>query len=78
MKKILIISDGAIGHHYIERVIGTYTSENLYYVVHTQHKNFEGYNPARFKFFQFDPTSFYKVSNLLKMDFWQVILVMEI
>ncbi|MDD2780640.1 TrkA C-terminal domain-containing protein [Sulfuricurvum sp.] len=77
MKKILIISDGAIGNHYIERVIGTYTSENLYYVVHTQHKSFEGYNPARFKFFQFDPTSFYKISNLLKMDFWQVLLVME-
>jgi hypothetical protein len=77
MKKILIVSDGAIGHHYIERVIGTYTSENLYYVVQTQENSFEGYNPARFKFFQFDPTSFYKISNLLKMDFWQVILVIE-
>jgi uncharacterized protein len=77
MKKILIVSDGAIGHHYLERVISTYTSENLYYVVHTQHNDFEGYNSARFKFFQFDPTSFYKISNLLKMDFWQVILVIE-
>ncbi|MFY9141894.1 COG3400 family protein [Sulfuricurvum sp.] len=77
MKKILIVSDGAIGHHYIERVIGTYTSENLYYVVQTQENGFQGYNPARFKFFQFDPTSFYKISNLLKMDFWQVILVIE-
>ncbi|MDD2950609.1 MAG: TrkA C-terminal domain-containing protein [Sulfuricurvum sp.] len=77
MKKILIVSDGAIGHHYIERVIGTYTSENLYYVVQTQENDFQGFNPARFKFFQFDPTSFYKISNLLKMDFWQVILVIE-
>ena len=77
MKKILIVSDGAIGKHYIERVIGTYTSENLYYVVHTEENRFEGYNPARYKFFQFDPTSFYKISNLLKMDFWQVVLVME-
>lgn len=77
MKKILIVSDGAIGNHYVERVIGTYTSENLYYVVQTQENGFQGYNPARFKFFQFDPTSFYKISNLLKMDFWQVILVIE-
>lgn len=77
MKKILIVSDGAIGQHYIERVIGTYTSENLYYIVQTSEKVFEGYNPARYKFFQFDPTSFYKISNLLKMDFWQVVLVME-
>lgn len=77
MKKILIVSDGAIGHHYIERVMGTYTSENLYYVVQTHENDFQGYNPARYKFFQFDPTSFYKISNLLKMDFWQIILVME-
>lgn len=77
MKKILIVSDGAIGQHFIERVIGTYTTENLYYVVQTGDKKFEGYNPARYKFFQFDPTSFYKISNLLKMDFWQVVLVME-
>lgn len=77
MKKILIVSDGAIGQHFIERVIGTYTSENLYYIVQTNDKVFDGYNPARYKFFQFDPTSFYKISNLLKMDFWQVVLVME-
>lgn len=77
MKKILIISDGAIGQHFIERVIGTYTSENLYYIVQTNDKVFEGYNPARYKFFKFDPTSFYKITNLLKMDFWQVVLAME-
>lgn len=77
MKKILIVSDGAIGQHFIERVIGTYTTENLYYIVQTTEKIFEGYNPGRYKFFQFDPTSFYKISNLLKMDFWQVVLVME-
>ncbi|MGD9969172.1 MAG: COG3400 family protein [Sulfuricurvum sp.] len=77
MKKILIISDGVIGRHYVERVIGVYTSENIYYVVQTQDHEFEGYNPARFKFFQFDPTSFYKIANLLKMDFWQVVMVME-
>jgi uncharacterized protein len=77
MKKILIVSDGAIGQHFIERVIGTYTTENLYYVVQTSDNVFEGYNPSRYKFFQFDPTSFYKIANLLKMDFWQVVLAME-
>lgn len=77
MKKILIVKDGAIGNHFIERVIGTYTSENLYYVVETKANGFEGYNPARFKFFEFDPTSYYKIANLLKMDFTQALLVME-
>lgn len=77
MKKILIVKDGAIGNHFIERVIGTYTSENLYYVVETKANGFEGYNPARFKFFEFDPTSYYKIANLLKMDFTQAVLAME-
>jgi len=77
MKKILIVSDGAIGHHFIERVIGTYTTENLYYVVESKASGFEGYNPARFKFFEFDSTSYYKIANLLKMDFAQVVLAME-
>lgn len=77
MKKILIVSDGAIGRHFIERVIGTYTSENLYYVVETKANKYEGYNPARYKFFEFDSTSYYKIANLLKMDFTQVVLAME-
>ena len=45
MKKILIVSDGVIGQHFIERVIGTYTSENIYYIVQTTNHGFEGYNP---------------------------------
>lgn len=78
MKKILIVVDGPIGHHFIERVIGTQTSENIYYVIQSKGEEpFEGYNPARFKFFSFDPTSYYKIANVLKMDFSQAILAME-
>ncbi|MFZ5374989.1 MAG: potassium transporter TrkA, partial [Campylobacterota bacterium] len=77
MKRILIVSDGAIGRHFIERVMGAYTSENVYYVVQTYENTFEGYNPERFKFFRFDPTSAYKINALLDNDFWQVVLAME-
>jgi len=77
MKRILIVSDGAIGRHFIERVMGAYTSENVYYVVQTYENTFQGYNPERFKFFRFDPTSAYKINALLDNDFWQVVLVME-
>jgi len=77
MKKILIISDGAIGQHFIERVAETYTSENIYYVVQLKAKEFPQANPARFKFYEFDPTSFYKLANLLKMEFIQVIIAMD-
>lgn len=77
MKKILIISDGVAGKHFLQRVIETYTSENIYYVVQAKPVEYEDVNPARFKFYEFDPTSFYKLSNLLKMEFVQVMIAMD-
>jgi hypothetical protein len=77
MKKILIISDGEAGEHFIQRIIETYTSENIYYVVQAKAKEYEDVNPARFKFYEFDSTSFYKLSNLLKMEFVQVFIAMD-
>ena len=77
MKKILIISDGDIGSHFIQRVSQTYSSENLYYIVELKAREYIDINPSRFKFYEFDPTSFYKLSNLLKMDFLEVIIAMD-
>jgi uncharacterized protein len=77
MKKILIISDGRVGEHFIKRTIATYSSENIYYIVQLKEKIFEDVNPARFKFYEFDPTSLYKLSNLLKMEFMQVLIAMD-
>ncbi len=77
MKKVLIISDGDVGEHFIQRVSETYTSENIYYVVQTKAKEHLEINPARFKFYEFDPTSLYKLSNLLKMEFIQVFIAMD-
>ena len=77
MKKILIISDGVVGEHFIQRAIETYTSENIYYIVQTKEKIFDNVNPARFKFYEFDPTSLYKIANLLKMEFVQVFVAMN-
>ncbi len=77
MKKILIISDSSVGSHFIQRVSQTYSSENQYYIVELKAQEYQDINPSRFKFYEFDPTSFYKLSNLLKMDFVQVILAMD-
>ncbi len=77
MKKILIISDGETGEHFVQRIAQTYTSENIYYVVQSRAKEYEGINPRRFKFYEFDPTSLYKLANLLKMEFVQVLIVMD-
>ncbi len=77
MKKILILASGSVAKRFIERVIDTYTSENIYYVVEMKAYEYEGANPARFKFFEFDPTSMYKLANILKMEFLQVFVVMD-
>jgi uncharacterized protein len=77
MKKILIITDGEAGDHFVKRVADTYTSDNIYYIVQTKKSEIEGTSPVRFKFYEFDPTSFYKLANLLKMEFVQVLIVME-
>ncbi|MEA3330267.1 MAG: TrkA C-terminal domain-containing protein [Campylobacterota bacterium] len=77
MKKILIISDGDAGEHFIQRILETYTSENIYYVVQTKAKEYADVNPARFKFYEFDSTSLYKLANLLKMEFVQVFIAKD-
>ncbi len=77
MKKILIISDGSVGKHFIKRTLQTNSNENIYYIVQTKETKFDDFNPARFKFYEFDPTSLYKLANLLKMEFIQVFVVME-
>ena len=77
MKKILILSDGQTGQHFIERVADTYTSENIYYVVSMDKLDIPNAKPSQFKFYQFDPTSLHKLSNVLKMEFVQVIMALK-
>ena len=77
MKKILILTDGKTGQHFVERVADTYTSENIYYVVSMDNLEIKNAKPSQFKFYQFDPTSAYKLENLLKMDFIQVIMSLK-
>ncbi len=77
MKKILIITDCTIGHRLIERTIKTYSKDNIYYVVQTRDIEYANAPVDRFKFFSFDPTSIYKLNNVLKMGFVQVMLIMN-
>jgi len=77
MKKILILTDGNMGKHFVERVADTYTSENIYYVVSIDKLEIAKAKPSQFKFYHFDPTSLHKLSNLLKMEFIQVIIALK-
>ncbi len=78
MKKILIIADGIIGAHFIDRVIQTHSSENIYHIIEPKERQYPGANPSRFIFHAFDATSFYKLSDLLKKEFVQVIITMQL
>ena len=77
MKKILIISDSDIGENFIQRAIDTFAKDNLYYVIQTKAVEFEKAPASRFKFFEFDATSQYKLANVLKMEFVQVFIAMK-
>ncbi len=77
MKKILIISSGDAGKNFVDRVIQTYTSENMYYIIEAKAREHEDFNSARFKFYEFDTTSIYKLANILKMEFLQVVVIMD-
>jgi len=77
MKKILIISDSKIGENFIQRTIDTYAKDNIYYVIQTHAVAFDNAPTSRFKFFEFDATSLYKLSNVLKMEFVQVFVAMR-
>lgn len=76
MKKVLILADGIVAKHFLERVVGTFVSENVYHVVYYDDKIIPDIKSANVKFFKFDPTSFLKLSNILKDDYAQAIIVM--
>lgn len=77
MKKILIIAQGDIANRFIQRIAEVYSADNIYYVVEAKLNNYEHLNKARFKFFEFDSTSEYKLANLLKMDFFEVFIILD-
>jgi hypothetical protein len=77
MKKILIIADGIVAKHFLERVINTHSSQSKYFVVYYDSKTIPEKRPENFKFYNFDPTSFIKLSNVLNDDLYQVMIIMS-
>lgn len=78
MKKILIIADGILAKHFLERVMA-YRDSNNHYSVITYHKKTipEISKPENFTFFNFDPTSFAKLSIILRQEFFQIMVLVS-
>lgn len=75
MKKILILADGILAKYFLERVINLQDGENNYSVVYYQKKSVPEHLPENFKSYNFDPTSFKKLSMIFDKDFFQVMIV---
>lgn len=77
MKRILLLADGVVGARFIEKVLQSSSAENKYYVVVLDKKLIPETKPNNFKFFSFDPTSYIKLSKLLKKDFVQAFVILK-
>ncbi|MBE0492036.1 MAG: potassium transporter TrkA [Sulfurospirillum sp.] len=75
MKKILIIADGILAKHFLQRVMDTDASDNLYEVISYNDATLPDKKAENFSFFSFDPTSFEKLSPFLYRDYVQVMIV---
>lgn len=76
MKNILILADGIVAKHFLERVVQNYVADNSYFIVYYDEKIIPKIKTENFRFFKFDPTSFVKLSHLFDEKFSQVVIVM--
>jgi hypothetical protein len=78
MKKILIIADGKTAHRFLQRVISTDATSNKYFVVYYNDKTLPETKVEKFSYYKFDPTSFSKISTLVKNeDFYQCMIITD-
>jgi hypothetical protein len=77
MKKILIIADGILAKHFLQRVIENLSSENSYDVITYKNKTIPDKKPENFKFYDFDPTSFEKLYPVLANDYYQIMILVS-
>ncbi len=78
MKKILIIADGILAKQFLEKIMSLKGSENVYTILAYKKKTLPDEISSKYDVHFFDPTSFSKLSEVLKYGaFYQVLLVMR-
>ena len=77
MKKILIIADGILAKHFLERVMSSTNNDNSYDIVTYRDKTVPSKKLDNFTFYNFDPTSFEKLSPLLSRDYYQIMIIVS-
>ena len=66
MKNVLVILDGHIAKHLMKRMIDLNNNFNQYDIIYTDDFILEDNLPSNFTFYKFDPTSYSKLSFVLK------------
>jgi hypothetical protein len=75
MKKVLIIADGILAKHFLERVVSVASDSNEYTIVHYKKKTLNNITfPENFKIYSFDPTSLEKMTAVMNQDYYQVMI----
>ncbi len=77
MKKILIIADGILAKHFLERVMNSTSTDNSYDVVAYRDKTVPTKKLENFLFYKFDPTSFEKLSPFVLRDYYQIMIIVS-
>jgi len=77
VKNILIIADGAVAKTFLERTVLIKGQKNRFYVVYYDDDIVPENKQDNFIFYKFDPTSFSKLSGLLKqIEFYEAFLIL--
>jgi hypothetical protein len=77
MKNILILADGIVAKHFLQRIGETFISTNEYTIVTIDRSILPEKQSSNFITYQFDPTSYIKLSKLLKRDYDDIFLIMK-
>ena len=75
MKKILIILDGIVAKKLMHRIVEANTGDNAYDIIYMSDLILPVQKPSNFTFYKFDPTSYSKLSFILKKVLYQDALI---
>ncbi len=77
MKKIILILDGEIAKHFLNRLITSYVSHNEYLVIYSKKSLLPEIRPENFTFYKFDPTSALKLAGVIRGNISSVYIIMR-
>ena len=76
MKKILLILDGILSKHFLERINNSASSDYIYHIIYYDDDILPEVKSEYTKYFKFDPTSFSKLSKLDHDEYVQILVLL--